>query len=354
MKILYVITGLTLSGAETQLSKLVFGIKDKHDIRIVNFFGGHYVKKLKNKGISVKTIKIGSKLGFLKAIVGLKKEIKEFEPNIVHSFLPHANVVCKTVKFFLKYKFKLICSIRVKEIKYIFHNIGERLFDFLCDIVITNSKTTKKFLVKKMHYDPEKINVIYNGVDFEKINGKDIFPSRKKIITVANFRKQKDYMTNVKTCEELLKHRDDFVVIYVGEGEELGKIKKVVKKKGLKDNVKFLGKREDAKELVKGSDVFFLPTLYEGQSNALIEAMYYKCPIVTTDIPENKEIIKDGKEGVLVKVKDYKKMAMVLDKVLEDKDLRERLKKKAYEKSKNFDVNKMVEGYEKVYSICVE
>ncbi len=350
MKILYVITGLTLSGAETQLYNLVSRMKEKHKVKVINFYGGHYAERFKEKGISVKTIKISSKLNFLKALLGLKKEIERFKPDVVHSFLPHSNITAKIVKIISGYKFKLICSVRVKEKRFFLQNLGERLLDFNCDHITTNSKTTKKFLIGKIHYDPKKIKVIYNGIDFKKTKGKDLFPEKKKIMTIANFRKQKDYPTNVRTCEELSKKKKDIVFMYIGEGEMEKSIKKTAKKKGLDRFIKFLGFRKDAKELLKKADVFFLPTLYEGQSNALIEAMHHRCPIVSTDIPENKEIIEDGKEGLLVEVKSPEKMAEAIENILDDKKLRERLKRNAYKKSKIFDVDKMAESYEKIYA----
>lgn len=351
MKILYVITGLTKGGAELQLFNLAKELKKDFDISVISFHGEHYAKLLTKEGIKVKTLGIKSKFNVMKGISEIKKEIEKQKPDIVHSFLPHANIIVKIAKLLVRHKFKLICSIRAKEIIDLHHNIGERLLDFSCDKITTNSHTTKKALYQNWFFRKNKIKVIYNGLAFRKPRKKkEILPGKKKILTVANFKDQKDYPTNVKTCEELMKKRTDFVFLYVGEGQVMKKMKNMVKKKQLKGFVKFLGSSDYVPELLKSSDVFFLPTLYEGQSNAIIEAMHYKCPIVTTNIPENREIIDNKKEGLLIKIKSPKKMAFAIDEILKNKSLRESLVKNAFKKSKIFNLKKMAEKYNQIYS----
>ena len=106
-KILFVITGLMLGGAETQFFNLVSSLRNKFDVKVVNFTGGFYVAKFEKLGIPVKTIKVGSKFGFFKAVFNLKKFIECEKPDLVHSFLPHSNIVCKVVRLLSKLRFKL-------------------------------------------------------------------------------------------------------------------------------------------------------------------------------------------------------------------------------------------------------
>lgn len=338
VRIVYIITGLTKSGTETQLYYLVKSLPKNYKIKICTFVDGYYGKKLREEGYDVILLD--------KTPRGIKqflKIINNFKPDIVHSFLPHANIFCKICRIFRN--FNLITSIRVKEVKYLHFNIFERITDFLSDKTIVNSYVLKDFLTKKLKFRKRKIKVIYNFFLSKKLSGKNIrkelnVEDKKVITTVANFRKQKDYPTAVRTAKELLKYRNDFVFLFVGEGKEKPKIEKMVKKQGLKNNIKFLGMRTDVPELLSQSDIFFLPSLYEGQSNSIIESMFYKCPIVTTNIPENSELLTNNKEAFLVETKNHKKMAEKINSLLENPKLRKTFQEKANKKAKNLFKNK--------------
>ena len=78
--------------------------------------------------------------------------------------------------------------------------------------------------------------------------------------------------------------------------------------------------------------------------------MFYKCPIVTTGIPENKEILENGKDGLLVRIKDYKEMTKKINYLLENKKLKEYLINNAYKKvRKMFNLKKNTKKYLEIY-----
>lgn len=345
-KILYVITGLTRSGTEKQFYYLIKNLPKNYKVKICTFVDGYYSRELKKENYDV--IILRRNFGSIKNFLNI---LDKFNPDLVHSFLPHANIFCKTAKLFRNYK--LICSMRGKEktFKHFLLSILERLLDFQSNLILTNSYTFKKYLITCLGYKHNKIKVIYNSFIYEKIKNKtNLYKNKKIILVVANFRPGKDHITAVKTAKELLKYRNDFFFLFVGEGKEKQKIEKYVKKMNLASYVKFIGLRTDTPNILLQADVFFLPTLYESQSNAIIEAMFYKCPIVTTEIPENKEILENGREGLLVKIRDYKEMAKKINYLLENKKLREYLINNAYKKArKMFNLKKNTKKYLEIY-----
>lgn len=349
MKLLYVITGLTRAGAEKQLYTLVRHVHKKINVSVVAFRDGPYAQELRDLGVRV-TIIPASLFSAGSTLTSLLRVIHNEQPDIVHSFLPHANVLCKLAKLFSRQRFNLICSIRVKEISYLLYNLAERVLDFACDMTTTNSAIIKEYLVNSFFFNPKKIQVIQNGLDFRTAKPITLYPRKKKIITIANFRAQKDYTTNVLTCEQLAKLRNDFIFLYVGKGEELNRIRNLVSRKNLTQHVDFLLERSDIPELLLSSDVFFLPTLYEGQSNALIEAMHYGCPIVTTDIPENRDVV-DG-AALLVPRRSPSEMALAINKLFTTTTLSQALKRKGQQQSKRFSSTAMAKAYLKLYSTC--
>jgi len=195
--------------------------------------------------------------------------------------------------------------------------------------------------------------VISNGIDISKSAkikpnlqlGKKL-KNKKIILTVANFRDEKDYRTNVLTCQELLKTRQDFCFIYIGTGPKQNEIKKLVSDLNLEKVILFLNRREDILQIMKISNVFFLPTKCEGQSNVMLEAMSMKLPIVTTNI---EAVLELGGELFLSEPEDNISMAKNINNILLGKYDKKILIKNYTHVKKNYSIKSMVDGYYREY-----
>jgi glycosyltransferase involved in cell wall biosynthesis len=110
-------------------------------------------------------------------------------------------------------------------------------------------------------------------------------------------------------------------LLIVGEGKERKALQALAATLPGKEQIQFLGKRHDVPELLSQSDIFVLPTLLEGLSNAILEAMAAGLPCVVSDIPENRQII-DGKNGILTSVDT---LAAALEPLIDAEDLRHQL-----------------------------
>lgn len=356
IRILFFITGLGKGGAEKQLFNLMSGLINKKnlEIKLISIFGGDYEKDFKKLGISVNVFFKNKNFNLFKSIFLFKKYVKDFKPDIVHSFLFHSNIISKFSLFFMKKNFKLICSYRSLIKKYPLITFLEYLNQWKTDLLICNSKRALMDL-KIYNFFKVKKKIVYNGFEIKKINTKKAKEFKKKykgkkiILTVGRFSLEKDYFTNIRTCFELSLLRDDFLFIYVG-GNDYKKYLKFAKKLKILDKIVFLGKRDDVLELMSISKVFFLPTLYESQCNALMEAMYSKLPIVTTDLKENRELVKFAK---FCKVKDYKCMAKKINEILNGSFNNNYLEKNYNYLINNFSKEKMVEKYYKIYEVLV-
>ena len=110
---------------------------------------------------------------------------------------------------------------------------------------------------------------------------------RKVIIHVGQFRTQKNHGKVIEVFNELHKRDDSFALVLVGTGEEQDNIKSKVEELGIKEDVLFLGNRNDIPELLMSADVFLFPSLYEGLGIALLEAQAADLICVVSDtIPE--------------------------------------------------------------------
>jgi glycosyltransferase involved in cell wall biosynthesis len=104
----------------------------------------------------------------------------------------------------------------------------------------------------------------------------------------------------VQATPRILEAAPSARVVIAGDGPLRGELEAQAVALGVRDRVLFLGSRDDSVELMAAFDVFVLPSVVEGMSNALIEAMAVGRPVVATDVGGNPEVVVDGETGILV------------------------------------------------------
>ena len=171
--------------------------------------------------------------------------------------------------------------------KLVLKRLSRRVWEY-ADKVITNSEGLKKLAQKTApNLEFETIN---NGVDTKKFFPlkEKIINGKLKIISTGRMIERKGYNYLI----EALKANDQIELTLIGEGNLTGKLKKMAKENFV--NVKFLGKIEHdlLPDYLRKADIFVLPSLNEGMSNSVLEAMACGLPIITTDTGGSKEMIK--------------------------------------------------------------
>jgi glycosyltransferase involved in cell wall biosynthesis len=118
----------------------------------------------------------------------------------------------------------------------------------------------------------------------------------------------------------------------------------------ISQQVEFLGHVEDVDALLDQSDLFVLPSVSEGMSNALLEAMAHGLPCIVRDIPGNNDVIQDGENGVTVKSDDVEGLARAMIHLAADVELRKRLGQQAYQTVKtHYSLAKVTHQYIRLY-----
>jgi glycosyltransferase involved in cell wall biosynthesis len=183
----------------------------------------------------------------------------------------------------------------------------------------------------------EKVEVVYNAVDAERA-AVDAPPglrerlggsaTRPLVLTPARLNPQKGHRVLLEAVAEV----PEALFLLAGEGPERGALEAEAERLGVADRVRFLGRREDVPQLLAACDVFALPSLYEGSSLAVLEAMAAGISIVSSAIGGTDELIEDGRSGLLVEPGDAKGLAAALRRALGDEDLRRSLAARARER----------------------
>lgn len=139
-------------------------------------------------------------------------------------------------------------------------------------------------------------------------------------------------------------------LVIAGRGEKLDELTQLCEKLNVKDRVHLLGFRNDIAELMKSADIFVFPSLQEGLPVALMEAMSCSLPSICSKIRGNVDLI-DNACGILCEKNDVSAFSNAIDRLASNEALRESMAKKAFEKSKEYDI-KIIEKYMKdIYSI---
>ncbi len=355
-KILFLITGLKPGGAELMLEKIINNVDQSLIEPVICTLtpDGEIKYKLINKGFKVYDLSVTSPLHLFKAIYKVRKIVTRETPSIIHCFMWHSNIIGRIATIGLKVK--VISSVRVKLINRTIWNYIDYFTQKLVNIYMVNSKSVKKFIIQNK-INKNKIRFVQNGLEFNKLNvvkknireELSIMNNHPIISMVANLREQKDYPTMIAA---LAKVKSPFNFLAIGSGtefeDEKERIKKCVKQFNLK-NIHFLGHRKDVFTILKETDLWVSSTLYEGQSNALLEAMAFGLPIITTNIPENAEVVTNNKEALLIDVKNPQATADAIDLLLINKQLAIQLGNNAKLKSKDYDIKTVIKKLNKLY-----
>lgn len=206
----------------------------------------------------------------------------------------------------------------------------------------------------KIHLNKDSvknIEVISNGINLSKFyNFKeerihDYFdPGDFIIIQVSSFREQKDQKTLIRALKLL---PDKIKLLLVGEGKLKRENEVLAKELGIADRIRFLGIRNDIPSLLHYSDVCVLSSNYEGFGLAILEGMASKKASIACDIDGISEILKGY--GLVFEKNDESQLASLILNLFEDEDFRAKIAKQCYERSKRYDITKMVSRYTEIY-----
>jgi len=228
------------------------------------------------------------------------------------------------------------------------------------DIVTCVSKSLKEDTLNQFEIKKE-IKVIPNFIDINKyIIQQDLcvvenpIPSNKFIVShVSNFRPVKNIFNVIKVFYNIQKEID-CKLLMIGEGPEKIKAEKMCNDLGISNLVEFLGNTNQVEKNLCHSDLFLLPSSTESFGLAALEAMASKVAVISSNAGGLPEINIDGKTGYVCNFNDIDSMTNKAISILNDKKNLELFKENAFNKARDYDINKIVPLYEKTYSEAVK
>jgi glycosyltransferase involved in cell wall biosynthesis len=358
-KILHFISGLEVGGTETQLLRILPNLQNYHDNRVCCANGrGPIGKALEEKGISVYYLDLENIFNIF-AIKRFYKIVKDFSPDILVTYLIHADLYGRILGKLFGIK-KIICSKRGALLQWEWLFFFDRMTKKMVDHYLVQTETAKKEWIEKLKLPESKFTVIPNGIDIkqfkiqvDKTKKKEELGIKKDsfIITcVSKLRRGKGHKLLLEVFENIFESNKNISLLLVGDGEQEKSLREQVKNYHSKNEIFFLGFRKDIAEILSVSDLFVLPTEKEGMSNAIIEAMIMGVPVITTNIPENKDIIENQKTGIFFTVNDVNSLKKSVETLIYNPDLRTKLGQNAQQEvTLNFDIQVVTKRFANFY-----
>ena len=196
------------------------------------------------------------------------------------------------------------------------------------------------------------ITTINNGIDVNAIFKAtpckellDLKESRKSILMVAGFRKQKNQDTIIRALTLLDKEK--YEVWFAGIGERMEEVKQLALSLGVNDRVRFLGLRTDIPNVLRAADVIVMSSHWEGLSLSNVEGMSAHKPFIASDVNGLKEVTKGY--GLLFPHEDAKALAEEINRLASDEAYYNEIAERCYNRALEFDISNTVSGYADVY-----
>ncbi len=366
LRLALVITELEVGGAEQALVNLATGLSRERFSPVVYSLQPRpkndlLVRRLEQAEISVHFLDVQSFWQFFSAVHRLKGLLWQQQPQVVQSFLYHANVMATRAMRQAKLP-RMVTGIRVADPR-AWRQRVERWLAPKVDKIVCVSQGVADFCRDKCGLPGEKLVVIPNGVDltrFENVQPADLTvlglsAGRRSILYIGRLDRQKGLdwlLTEVmpRVFRELPQHD----LLLVGDGLQREALEELVGKHGLRGRVHFLGWRGDVPEILSASDMLVLPSRWEGMPNVLLEAMSAGKPVVATQAEGVMELLGDGAAQQSCPAGDAAGFAQRILRLAQDRTLAAELGAQNQRRAAaEFSLAAMISRYEALYESLV-
>ena len=364
--VLELIDGGFIGGGQTHILSIAGNIdKNRFNVYIAGSPDGQFKPEVLRRRFNYSDIFL-PKIFRGKHLSSLEKIIIENNIDIIHS---HGGVAGMYARFYKKKynRVKVVHTIhgihytRTKNFlrKWFSHSIEQHLTKYTDRFICVSDEDCK--LADHMHIiDSSKTTVIKNGIDIKRFSNakpnitlkENLGLSESDIVigNISRFDFQKNQRLLIDSFSETLKQNKNVKLLLVGDGKLLNDCKGQVSQSGIQDKVIFTGEISNVEDYYPLMDIFVFPSLWEGLSITLIEALASGRCIVASDIPSNRELINNGENGVLFELGNSKALTEKILYLIDNPEERERLSRNASQSALAYDEQKMTEKIMGIYS----
>lgn len=301
MRVLFIITGLGMGGAERQLCDIVDELLSLGNTVLIISLTGELVNQPQHERAVIINLKMSKNpIGFLSAYFKARKILKKFMPDVVHSHMFHANIFARLLRMTFPIN-KLICTAHSKNEGGWLRMFLYRCTNFCADLTTNVSREAVDSFIEKKAFSVKKSCSMYNGIDTDLFKyNKNWRESRRKelnideysplLLSVGRLTEAKDYPNLLNAFAVLSLNPKPHLAI-IGAGELEIQLKQEAMRLGIEERVYWLGMTKDVAEWYSACDLFVLSSQWEGFGLVVAEAMSCERPIVVTDAGGVAEVV---------------------------------------------------------------
>lgn len=352
-KLLFVINNLGVGGAERQIVDDALACSKKGYqvtfLTLRNEFEKSIIHEIQDTNISIKKI-VFNNIGDLRAYKTLIHWLYQERFDVIISHLWFANTIMRLAGIMVR-KQKIMCFEQnvYDNLKTWKMFLIDRILQYFCYKIFAVSSTVKDSLIRH-GIQSQRIEVLHNSVDLdkyqraEKMNIPNVPKDAFKFLFVGRLIHQKAVDILLQAFAQVPRG----VLLIAGQGSDREALEHLAQQLNISDRVFFLGVVTHIPSLMKSCDVFILPSRYEGLALVAVEAMATPLPIIISDFPATADIITHEQEGIIVPRENISELTNACTKLLDDAELRNHLKNNAFEKVKQFSLDRhttLLESY---------
>jgi glycosyltransferase involved in cell wall biosynthesis len=318
-------------GAEEQVIQLAYGMKARGiDVRIVSMLAPSAMPAgFEKSGVGLAHLGMRKSIPDPRAIGRYNQIIREFEPDVVHTHLVHANLLGRIARMTQDVP-ALICTLHsltmtgVKRDWSPIFELAHRLTDRWCDCTTAICHAAADYAVRRRAVPAEKMRVIQNGIDTSQFSPdpatreaarRELGVESKFVwLAVGRLEIQKAYPVLLQAMSLL--PGSDAVLLICGQGSLRSELEQCAAGLRLGERVRFLGLRGDIPKLMNAADAMTLSSDIEGLPLVLLQAGASGLPMIATDVGGNGEAVIDNDNGWLVPPQSPQRLAEAMARLM--------------------------------------
>ncbi len=341
--VVYVIADMITGGTQTHLLQ-VFRYLDRTVFRPSLFVlrdGGNLLGEAAAAGVDVRTFGMSGTLRNSRDIKGLARMVRamrELRPAVVHGYLLRGNFYGAVAGRLAGVPAVVTSKRGLHEPAGLAETVSVQISNRLSHAITGNSLEVLEFTKRVEGSFPAPMSMIPSGIDTDRFDPRRVggWPrgslrealgiGKSPVVgTAITFRPRKGFRMLFEAMAEIRVRLPDAQLLIAGADEMSPEARSLAENLGLVRAIHLLGRRSDMPEVLSALDVFVLPSESEGMSNAILEAMAMRLPVVATDVGGAREQMEEGRSGFLVGYPDSRALADKVTRLLEDPALRERV-----------------------------
>lgn len=352
MKILYAHlynAHVGLGGADRCVLELASTMKNRFQEEVSGVLNaGPLATEFERRAIPM--IKVpSSKVKIMRTLSILSKTITKFRPDLIHS---HHRYMTFLLALFFKKKIPILHT------EHVIHRNKQWWFRH-GGFVTAVSEGVRQNLIDRYHVPKERVFTIANAVDLRDpdpfvIRDLQAKYSRQEgdifCITVGRFEEQKGHIYLIEAISLLPLHYQKRIKVFLaGDGKLQSFLEREITRRRLREAFIFLGYTPYISEFLLLSDFVILPSLWEGMPLSVIEAFKMGRPVIATDIAGTREVVRHEQNGLLVPVRDSRKLAEAIQYLMTQPEAVRRLGQNAAQCAEVFSFDEMADRYHALY-----